>query len=317
MRPVLFAAGYLNVDIVAPVDRVPGFGGRVIARSISRHFGGMTANAACAAARLGQPTWFFGSAGEGYEGDAALEELRGFGVNTEYVLRTEQPTSVAIVLVDCEGDRAIVTEPISFDYRPLKGAIENLKPGSDGCVHVDGHQLPEAFDALRKARERGLTVSADLDGLERVDVARLTPRLGAELDAIFLNGGLAGALASEPEDAAARLVGLGAEVVSVTLGERGAVVAWDGGIEHVAAPAVEVRDTTGAGDVFAGAFLAAWIGGAGAAEAARFAVVAGAISVGGAGARGCLPEKEDVLRVVREQTKEGVDVSGKGASRDE
>lgn len=51
MRSVLLAAGYVNVDVVAVVDRPPGFGERVTARSVRLSPGRMTANLACAAAR--------------------------------------------------------------------------------------------------------------------------------------------------------------------------------------------------------------------------------------------------------------------------
>jgi len=294
MRPVLLAAGYLNVDIVATVDRLPEPGGRVSASSISRYPGGMTANLACAASRLGLSTRFFGSAGEDAEGNEALAELQELGVDTEGVVRSRRPTTMALVLVEPGGNRAIVTEPLHFYYRPLEAALTAFEPGARGCLHLDGHRFPEALEIFDKARKAGLTTSADLDGLELSELTELAPRIAPALDVAFLNRRLSRALDEEPEAAAAKLNELGSGVVAVTLGSQGALVAGGGEMVRVSAPTVEAIDTTGAGDVFAGAFLARWLEGGTAEEAGGFAAVAGALSVTGKGARGRLPRRSEV-----------------------
>jgi ribokinase len=60
-----------------------------------------------------------------------------------------------------------------------------------------------------------------------------------------------------------------------------------------------VRDTTGAGDVFAAAFLASWLKGEQVEKACKFAVAASELSVSGTGARGYLPSREEVTEIVR------------------
>lgn len=293
MSPTLLAAGYINVDITALVDRLPGFGGRVTAHSISRSPGGMTANMACAAAQLGLTTHFFGSVGRDAEGDHAVSELQRFSVQTDGIIRTDS-TTVALVLLGPDKERAIISEPLHFDYEALDTALHALTDEKFACLHVDGYRLPEAVGVLRKARRIGLATSADLDGLEHADFERSVVEIAASLDVAFLNRRLAKAIAPNPEAAAAKLTGLGIETVALTLGGEGALVAEPGQTNLFCPPSTEVDDTTGAGDVFAGAFLAEFLRSKDAREAGRFAVAASAISVSGSGARGHLPDRKEV-----------------------
>ena len=310
MSPLLLAAGYLNADVTATVPRVPDFGERVTARSVSRSFGGMTANAACAASRFGLRAEFFGMVGDDPEGDAALSELGRYGVGTRWVVRSVAPTTTALVLLGPDGERSIISEPMRFDYGPLEEALEGCSNKTNTCLHVDGYRLPEAVGLLRGARTLGLRTSADLDGMEEQELGESLPEVAASLDLLILNSRLAAALDPDPALAAERLRSLGAGVVAVTLGEKGAVVIWRGGTSLLRAPKVEVRDATGAGDVFAGTFLAGWLDGHSPEEAGKFAVAAGAISVGAQGARGHLPDRPeaerlaDKVEIERERTDE-------------
>lgn len=299
MSPRLLAAGYLNVDVTAIVARVPSFGERVTALSLYRRFGGMTANAACTAARLGLRTEFFGRVGGDLEGDAALAELERFGVGTRWVTRTRAPTSTALVMLGLEGERAIISEPMTFDYAPLQEAVERFATEGEACLHLDGYRLPEALSLVRRARGLGLHTSADLDGIESKTLRKYVREIAASLDVVVLNQRLADALEASPQSVAERLSDLGAGIAAVTLGARGAVVAHRNRVFMAHAPSVEVRDTTGAGDAFTGGFLAGWFGGRSAEGAARLAVATGAISVGGSGARGHLPDKEEAERLAR------------------
>lgn len=311
MSPLLLAAGYLNSDVTATVPRLPGFGERVTALSISRSFGGMTANAACAAARFGLGTEFFGRVGDDPEGDAALSELRRFGVGTRWVVRSSEPTTTALVLLGPDGERGIISEPMGFDYGPLEGALEAYSGEENACVHVDGYRIPEVAGLLRRARTLGFRTSADLDGIPAEDAEDRVEDVADALDCVVLNAGLAAALAPTLEATAERLLRLGAGVVGVTSGGEGALVAWSGGMSRLRAPRVEVRDATGAGDSFVGAFLAGWLGGDSVEDAARLAVAAGAISVGAPGARGRLPTRPEAgelaraVMVEREKVEEG------------
>ena len=300
MKPLLLAAGYLNADVTAVVPHVPRSGERVTALSVFRSPGGMTANAACAAARFGLRTEFFGRVGDDHEGEAALSELEDFGVGTSGVVRSSAPTTTALVLLDPDGERTIISETMVFDYGPLEEAIEEHSYETNVCVHVDGYRLPEAVGLLERARRLGLRTSADLDGIEPEKLVENTAALASSLDLLVLNARLSASLDPSPALVAEKLLSLGARVVAITLGEKGALVATEGEVYSLRTPTVQVRDVTGAGDAFVGAFLAGWLDGHGAANSGRCAVAAGAISVGAVGARGHLPVRQETERLASE-----------------
>ena len=77
----LLMLGYVNVDLVARVPRLPVDGDRVTATAVDTHFGGMAANAACAAAQAGTRPIFFGSFGTDAFGPLAAADLASHGVD--------------------------------------------------------------------------------------------------------------------------------------------------------------------------------------------------------------------------------------------
>jgi len=297
VKSLLLAAGYVNLDVTARLDRVPGFGERVTAEGISRSPGGMTANVACAASRLGMEVRFFGGVGRDDGGEEAVAELQRFGVATSGMTVTGESTTTSLILLGPEGDRAIVSEPLAFDYGPLQAALAEGHEGRK-CLHVDGYRLSDGLAVLRRARRLGFVTSADLDGVEPVELSGNLPEIAGTLDTAFLNAGLAQGLAADPETVASELVGQGAAAAVVTLGEEGAVVADDRGAWRVPAPEIEPVDATGAGDAFAAAFLSEWMEDGDAERAGRFAVAAATISVGATGARGRLPDRREVLGLI-------------------
>ena len=92
----------------------------------------------------------------------------------------------------------------------------------------------------------------------------------------------------------ARLAGAGARMAVVTRGERGALAICDGETFEQPAIPVSAVDTTGAGDVFRGAFAWALVRGASARRALALAATAGALACRGAGAQGALPSAAEV-----------------------
>lgn len=293
-QPVLLVAGYLTVDIGCRVPRLPDWDGRVTAQWMERTQGGMAANCASAAARLGTRTRFFGHTDSGPLGEEALAALHAFGVETDAVVRTDGGSSLCVILVDGAGRRMIISEPLDFDWRPLDGALAHWDGGA-GALYVDGYRLTEALERAARVHETGLSLCVDLDGLDAVSEQTLADA-ARMFDVIFLNRDVAEAAGVDAD----QLVELGATVVSVTLGAEGAIVAVAGERRHVEPLAVDVVDTTGAGDVFAGAFLHHWLQSGSAFDAAVFANAAAAVSTTARGARGVLPDRRQVMAVLSE-----------------
>ena len=99
----------------------------------------------------------------------------------------------------------------------------------------------------------------------------------------------------DPEAALPRLRRRPGQVVGITLGAEGVLLLEGERATHVPAPRVEAVDTTGAGDVFHGAYAAAIARREGAEEAARYAATAAAMACRSFGARAGLPGHDEVV----------------------
>ncbi|MFH8341140.1 carbohydrate kinase family protein [Streptomyces sp. AM6-12] len=258
--------------------------------------GGAGANVACWAAHSGcADVRLLGRVGA----DAAEwheRELVAAGVRPLLVTDPRAATGTVVCLVDAgaAAERTFLTdsgaslrlEPVDWSDALLDGV---------GWLHLSGYLLftessrALARTALDAARARGVPVSMDPAS------AGFLLELGADrflaftkgLDALLPSRDEACLLTglTEPADAAAELSRV-APLVVVTAGADGALVACSGSAP-VRVPAVpaSARDTTGAGDAFTGAFLAALLAGADPAEAAARGCRAGARAVARIGGR--------------------------------
>jgi ribokinase len=288
--PSVVVVGSVNADLVVSVARLPRAGETVTGGTFARHGGGKGANQAVAAARAGASVAMVGAVGADDLGDEALRELAAEGIDVAAVARLDGvPTGVAAIVVDARGENFIAVASganAELDAATVAAAV----PNGDGVVLL-GHEIPDAavVAGIRAARAAGRRV-----------VLNPAParRLADDLEGVVLTPNSHEALALTGEhdvDAAARALAerTGAPVL-VTLGADGALL-LDGGAERLPAPAVEVVDTTGAGDAVNGALAAELAAGRPLREAVRFAMTAAALSTRAAGARAGMPRRDDVL----------------------
>lgn len=291
----LLVVGDVVTDVVAR-HRGPLATGTDTAAVIRTVPGGAGANVACWAARSGcADVRLLGRVGT----DAAewhRRELVAAGVRPRLVVDPEAATGTVVCLVD-GGDSAERT------FLTDSGASLRLEPAdwSDGLLdgvarlHLSGYLLFSERSralvavALASARARGVPVSLDpasagflatlgvdrfLALVEGVDVL-----LPSRDEACLLTG------LADPADAAAAL-SRRVPLVVVKAGADGALLAEAGSVpERVSAEPATPRDTTGAGDAFTGAFLAALVAGADPGRAAALGCRAGARAVERVGAR--------------------------------
>jgi len=164
------------------------------------------------------------------------------------------------------------------------------------AVHVDGVDEAASIAAARVARDAGAYVTCDLES-----IGAHTGELLRELTVPILAQGLPEAITGErdPEQALRRLDAPHAQLRCVTMGAQGALLLAGDRVYRVAAFRVDVVDTTGAGDVFRGAFIAALLRGDGPEAILRFANAAAALSCTKAGALGGVPALEAVERLAQ------------------
>lgn len=259
--------GEALVDLVCeqPVD------GLADAPSFVPHPGGAMANQAIGCARHGGSAALVGGAGADGFGDWLRARLTHEGVDLSwFALVPETPTAVAFVTVDAHGEPDFLIHGDGI-RAALRAAGDHVGEAVRGCG-----ALAIASNTLVHEDERALTLAAREQALAEGKPVVLDPnlRLGRWASAddavavvrpcvsdaflVKCNGAEARLLTGEQdlEAAAAALVDAGARHVVITLGPDGAMLR---GAERADAPGVaaKVVNTTGAGDAFAGALLAA------------------------------------------------------------
>jgi len=290
-------AGSLNMDLVVRAPRIPEPGETIIGGEFRTVPGGKGANQAVAAARLGAQVAMVGRVGGDAFGGLLLENLAAAGVDPAFVTRDPQAaTGVALIEVDDAGQNSIVV--VSGANMRLALADVEAAAAAIGVADVLLLQLESPLETVTRAaqvaRAQGVTVilnpaparpvPAGLLGL--VDV--LIPN---ESETALLTGLPVGDQ-EQAQAAAAALRRMGVATVILTLGERGALLAYEGGAELFPAFDVTPVDTTAAGDAFVGGLAVALAEGRPLQEAVRWGNAAGALATTRLGAQPSLPTRQ-------------------------
>jgi len=229
--------------------------------------GGSNCIFACQAARLGLHTALLGYVGDDAYGQLVLRRLREISVDTTYIQVTSELKTGLGIALNRGGDRAILTYAGTLNaVRPTDVTDEFLQSG--GHLHLGSYylltNLLSAFpEIVGRARQLGLSVSVDTNwdpdetwdrGLEQV-LSQVDLFFPNEQEALAITG------ASRVDDALSALLER-VPIVAVKLGERGVLVGYPGGRDHVPVePVARPVDTIGAGDSFDAGFVAAWLQG--------------------------------------------------------
>jgi len=271
LPPDLTVVGSINLDHVARVERFPRAGETVSGAMLERIPGGKGANQAVAAARLGANVRMIGAVGRDFAAGEALAGLREAGVELD-VQDLDEPTGIAIVVVDAAGENQIVVVP---------GANAELHLATDCCKGWQAGlcQLEIPDEAIEQARAlsewlclnaapaRPLTVEADLVVANRYEL---------------------------------ELVGEQPGLAALTLGEEGAILLEAGReVARAAPPKVDAVDGTAAGDAFTACLVVSLLEGRDREEALRRACAAGAIAASRFGAQPSLPTAGEVDAILR------------------
>lgn len=284
--------GSVNLDLVARVARLPLPGETIAGTSFEALPGGKGANQALAARRAGAAVAMAGAVGNDPFAGKALAELVAATVDVAWVRHVAAPTGVALIHVDDAGQNAITVVPGAnalADATVVPDAA--LGPGTTLLLQLEV-PLDAVCEIAASAKRRGARII-----LNAAPASALPPALLASLDVLIVNAIEAAMLADTlalpraPEAfAVAAHRRLGAAVI-VTQGSRGVVAATGRTLHVAAAPAVEVVDTTGAGDAFAGVLAAALDRGAGWPDAIAEGVAAGSLACAARGAQPAMPER--------------------------
>lgn len=273
-----------------------------LARSLTLEPGG-AGNTLITAARLGTRAIALGAVGEDPQGNAVYDMLQGEGVDMGFAQRGAGSVNVIVlVLIDEAGQHVFIAHDGMGAPFEL-GARECAAIQQSGAFFVPGYALAEArmaaaaLPAVQIAIDAGVPVMNDLGPIVRDthlrEVAQTVIRhslvtLLTEEEAQIFTG------QSQADQAAAALLQFGTRYVVLKRGPRGCVVytadkqvAYDG-------IRVEARDTTAAGDAFAGGFIVDWLQHRDIYRAAEFANIVGAAKVQKIGSGRQCPTRAEV-----------------------
>ncbi|MDQ2694777.1 MAG: ribokinase [Pseudomonadota bacterium] len=301
-RGRIVSLGSINADFQVRAERWPDPGETLLGRDFLLLGGGKAANVAFLAQRLGAPALLIGHVGDDPLAERALEPLRAAGIDLSQVTAVAGGTTGAsLIVVRPDGDKTIVLAANANDaWQPqdAAAAAAAVADAGSGSLLVADLEVP-AFvvrEAIDAARGQGFPVLLDPSPAARLDdelyplVDYITPNPSEarQLTGITVDGAGAARRAGE------QLRRRGAGIAFMKLSDGGCVVVGDNLREHVEGFAVEVIDTTGAGDAFAGALAVALWEGKDPVAAARFATAASSLAVSGYGSQPAYPDRRAV-----------------------
>ncbi len=296
MIPLIASVGNANVDVTLTLDSIPGPDEEVISRGTLVSAGGSASNFAIACSRLGWPAAAAAVVGRDPLGDFYLSALREAGVLTNLVFRDpDLPTGLVIVMNEPGEQRRMILSP-GANLRLGKDLISSISRelGMSEVVHVATGKFENAL-AVAELVE-GPVSSWDPGFRVLSEAGRMALDLLPEYDRIFVNLKEARLLSgcSGPRDCLSSLVGP-SEVI-IKLGEFGAMASIEGEVYESPGYAVEVVDTTGAGDVFDAAYTVARLRGEDPGPALDLANACAALSIGTPGASRGIPTWDEAVR---------------------
>ncbi|MHC1741458.1 MAG: carbohydrate kinase family protein [Syntrophobacteraceae bacterium] len=288
----MLCVGHAAFDIVMSVERHPGPDEKCTATSMISCGGGPAANAAVAVARLGGRSAFLGYLATDPFGAQHHKELVRESVAVDWSIRGAHPSPISTILVKPDGSRTVV------NHKSLTPYLSPEQVDLSGCfprvVLFDGHE-PEIGPAILK-HAAGLEAKTVLDA---GSVHRGTLELLPLVSFVIASQRFALDFARTDDPVAAlRHLSRHTAWAAVTLGCEG--VAWCDGssVRKLNAHPVQPVDTTGAGDVFHGAFAVEIARGASVTRALQFANAAAAVACTRLGARPGAPFRDEVAAIL-------------------
>ncbi len=292
---MILVAGSANLDFVVRAPHIPGPGETVLGRDFKTFPGGKGANQAVACARAGAaPTQMLLGLGADAFAPPLEASLRDAGVVSQIIRIHDQPTGTAFICVSDDAENAITVAP---------GANQCLRPEHLLSLAGVSHLLMQLETPLatvtayaQAAQAQGVSVV-----LNAAPAQNLPKELLDTLDVLIVNEGELATVAGHNGTILECLQRLTVSTVVVTLGHHGCVSRQYGTLYWQPSFPVTPVDTTGAGDTFCGALVAALSQGANMARALQIASAAGALACTRLGAQSSIPQAQEVADFLASQ----------------
>ena len=284
----IYNLGSINADLFYHVPHLPGPGETLAAASLEKGLGGKGANMSVAASRAAALVSHIGAVGG--DGKWARQRLLEYGVDTRHIAVLEAvSTGHAVINVDQSGENAIVLFP-GANHEITESAVgQALSESARGDTLLIQNETNQQAYAAAMGRDLGMYVAYAAAPFDAEAVKSVFPYL----DFLILNEIEAQQLT---ESTGFEVDQLPVKDVVITLGADGC--RWINSVKRTsksfAAHAVNVVDTTGAGDTFTGYLLAGLDRGMPMEQAIGLAMKAGALMVTREGTADVIPDLKEV-----------------------
>ena len=309
MTAKIAVLGNINIDFVMRAERMPRPGETLMGSDLKLVPGGKCANQAVTAARVGADVTVIGRLGEDVFGPRLRENLEREGIDTEFITSDpETHTGSAFIALSPSGENSILScmgANLAVSPEQVEGASEAIGAADMLLVQL-GVPLDAVLRAIEIADEAGTKVLFDptpVRGKLGAMWEHATVACPNETEAEVIIGEPATSL-EDAARAAQWFADRGVDIPIIKLGAQGALVLTNEGARLVRGYTVDVVDTTGAGDAFAGALGTRLAEGAQVEEAIAFANAAGAMAASRFGAQPSLPTRDEVEALMTEQAAE-------------
>ncbi|PKV51139.1 ribokinase [Aquimarina sp. MAR_2010_214] len=299
MKKIITVIGSYNRDMVFQTPYFPRPGETITARNFEMFSGGKGANQAVAASRLGGDVFFITKMGNDELENKSKDKFSKDGIRVNYILQdSDLPSGTAVIMVNDNGQNCIVITP---------GANDNLLSSDiDACSHaiekasfvlmqleIPYNTVKHALDISYKMKKKVILNPAPTVPLEDDIYQKLYLITPNQTEATLLTG-IEVENAKSASKAADIFLKKGVQNVIITLGENGAYFKNNEEQFLVPIQEVEVKDTTGAGDIFNGALVVALSEGKNWRQAVEFANSASSIGVSRLGAQSSAPYRNEI-----------------------
>ncbi|MFC5649373.1 ribokinase [Paenibacillus solisilvae] len=306
-RSTVVVVGSLNMDLVVTTERMPLVGETVQGSAIHYVPGGKGANQAVGCAQLGAKTVMIGAVGDDLFGGQIIEQLQGFGLETNRVGRLKGESTGTATILHTTKDNCIV-----------------IVPGANGCMTAD--RISDYSGDLSSAAVVLVQLEIPLDAVKRtLEIAKaagavtvlnpapapsepLPKELLELVDILTPNETEFAVLSNHSPDAADEELMVQmlkweetyGNRIAVTRGSIGCSYIEKGQLITIPTLQVEVTDTTGAGDCLNAALCSGLAAGHGFSESIRYAVAASSLSVTKFGAQAGMPTDAEVRTALQQ-----------------
>ncbi|MFW6364999.1 MAG: carbohydrate kinase family protein [Spirochaetota bacterium] len=300
---MILGLGGVVIDRSLVIPDIPGWDTVLHAHAYSTQQGGMVATALATSSRLGIKSEFVGAIGNDDAGGFIMKKFIENRVSCPRIrVMEDKPSPCSICLVNAStGTRTIIHyKGVQFhDSLDLDIDLYGIK-----ILHLDGYWPVTALDTARRAREQGITVM--LDPSSTVIDLEYRDELLSYIDYFMPGYGFGKMMTGEhdPEAICRALYLNSMKAVILTHGDSGAFIFDGESFKNIPAFRIGAVDTTGAGDVFHGAFMAGYLWGYEIEKNCIFANAAAALKCGKVGGQAGIPYKHDGFEFLR---KEGYD----------